>query len=52
MFSLIGICLLYVFRFEVKVFIFFYLGIYLFDLDDDEGREFVDVFVIYVLGLI
>lgn len=50
--SLIGICLLYVFRFEVKVFIFFYLGIYLFDLDDDEGREFVDVFVIYVLGLI
>lgn len=49
--SLIGICLLYVFRFEAKVLTFLYLGIHPFDLDDDEGREPVDVLVIHVPGL-
>lgn len=51
LFSMIGICLLYVFRFEAKVLTFLYLGIHPFDMDEDDGREPVDVLVLHVPGL-
>lgn len=47
----LGLCILYLFRFEAKILMYVYLGLHPFDLDVDTNREPVDVLVVYFPGL-
>ena len=44
---MILICLMYLYRLEVKVLLFIYFGIHPFDKDDTLGKEIIDVLVLH-----
>lgn len=51
-FFIIFLSLIYVYRLEVKVLMYIYFGIYLFDKDDKDRKEVIDVLVFYVVDII